>query len=76
MVARNVINNVIPNKEFSLIYKFAILLAIMHFGRMVLGDIGRILKVKLNKKICSFLCNVLFYIYCFKCAKNRNKQIT
>ncbi|MCP2238981.1 ABC transporter ATP-binding protein [Thermoanaerobacterium thermosaccharolyticum] len=52
MVTRNVINNVIPNKDFSLIYRFAILLAIMYFGRMILeyivGYYGHVLGVNIE----------------------------
>ncbi|AST56476.1 multidrug ABC transporter ATP-binding protein [Thermoanaerobacterium thermosaccharolyticum] len=52
MVTRNVINNVIPNKDFSLIYRFAILLAIMYFGRMILeyivGYYGHVLGVSIE----------------------------
>ncbi|AFK87254.1 MULTISPECIES: ABC transporter ATP-binding protein [Thermoanaerobacterium] len=52
MVTRNVINNVIPNKEFNLIYRFAILLAIMYFGRMILeyivGYYGHVLGVNIE----------------------------
>jgi ABC-type multidrug transport system, ATPase and permease components len=52
MVSRNLINNIIPNRQIAVIFKFGIILLVLYFVRMILeyivGYYGHVLGVKIE----------------------------